>query len=219
MTSAPVAYLVEYLTTFDGRNYDAMFAASNAISPDAFTATDLEAVTKLKVYPSAEFRQWLLSPTGQAETCALLARIPDNVDLSAVPSSGFAALLGSNRTSPVSELWNLLVEQLKAHRPGRAVQVIASKLIAGKRPKLVPITDSYVRAELGIKSWQTVWTCSHAIAITPGIGSLVASLRNRVAAELGSSGGPLPDGVNPAGLSDLRIFDLAVWCFHEHRVR
>jgi hypothetical protein len=198
-----------------------MFAASNATTPNSFTTSDLEAIRNLGVSTTTTFNAWLLSTAGQAATGRLLEAIPATVDLQDVSITNFPILLGSNGASPVSQLWNLLVTELRTNGQGsrQGISVVASKLIAGKRPRLVPITDSYVRSEIGISGWTQAWSCYHTILTDSRIRRLVAKLREDVAAALNASAGPLPSGVNPIGLSDARILDLAAWCFHERRVR
>lgn len=209
----PVIDITLYLNTFTGRDYDRIFAIENAANPNNFTALSLQAIQGLKVNTTVGFQNWLLSPTGQAQTNRLLSQIP-NIDMGTVSPAQFTTLLGSNGASAASQLWNLLLGQLRAFgqpvRMGR--QVTASKLLAGKRPNLIPITDSFVREELGM-SWSTSWSCYWQIMRDPRIPPLCAGVRAALVAN-----GPYPQGVNPAALSDIRILDLAVWCFHQRRL-
>lgn len=209
----PVVDITHYLNNFTGRDYDPIFAAENSTSPNNFTAQSLQAIRCLSVDTTPGFQNWLLSAAGQAQTSALLAQIP-NTDLGLMSLPQFNTNLGSSGASPASQLWNLLLSQLRRFnqpvRMGR--QVTASKLLAGKRPNLVPITDSFVRTELGM-SWNTSWSCYWQIMQDPRIPPLCSALRTALVAN-----GPYPLGVNPAALSDIRILDLAVWCFHRRRL-
>jgi Family of unknown function (DUF6308) len=205
----PVGDLTRYLRCFTGKDYDREFTGDNTASPDLFTATSLEAIKHLSVDTPPRFKSWLLSPSGQKKTGNLLAKIPDT-DLGTLTSEEFNGLLAANKKSPTSKLWHLLREKLiefeQPRRMGR--QVTASKLIHGKRPRLVPITDSFVQKELGM-TWATSWSCSYKIMTDPRIAPLCAAVRTNVMAN-----GPFPSGVNPVALSDVRILDLAAWCFH-----
>ena len=214
VTANPIADVTTYLNGFSGRFYDVQFAISNAASPNSFTQADLTAIRNLSVSTTAAFDAWLLGP-GQAPTSQLLAQIPNGLNLSAVTQNQFLNLLGSNGGSPASQLWNLLVTQLRASgQPARqGIQVVASKLIAGKRPHLVPITDSFVRVEMGISGWAKTWTCFHALMTNPGIQAQLATLGAGLIAN-----GPYAGGVNPASLTELRLLDLALWTFHRRRL-
>ena len=215
VSSSPVSDITKYLTNYKGRNYDVMFATSNLLTPNNFSTSDLTAIRNLSVSTSSAFNAWLLSLAGQAATTGLLIQIP-NTDLALVTKTQFPGMLGGDGASPVSRLWNLLVNQLRANGQSsrQGIQVVASKLIAGKRPRLVPITDSFVREELGIKGWGPVWSCYHTIVSNPAIAPLIAQVRAGVAAN-----GPFDAGVTVSGLSDVRILDLVDWCFHERRLK
>lgn len=212
VVAQPVIDITDYLNSFTGKDYDPKFALDNAASPNNFTAESLEAIKCLSVDTTPNFQKWLLSPDGQKDTGDLLADIP-NLDLGSISDADFKKWLQSNPRSPTSKLWNLLYEKLvqfdQPSRDGR--QVTASKLIHGKRPNLVPITDSFVRTELGM-TWATSWTCSYEIMKDAQVSKLCAELRAALVAH-----GPFPAGVNPDALSDVRILDLATWCFHRRR--
>ena len=213
VVAQPVEDITHYLKNFTGKDYDPMFALENATSPNNFTNVSLEAIKGLKVHATPRFKEWLLSPDGQKSTGELLAEIP-NDDLGSISDDDFKKLLASSNRSPTSKLWNLLYNKLvEFNQPARqGRQVVASKLIHGKRPKLVPITDSFVRIEL-VMNWATSWTCSYKIMKDPSVVALCKEVRDAVVAN-----GPYPAGVDPAGLSDVRILDLAVWCFHRRRL-
>ncbi len=214
VTANPLVAITNYLNGFSGRLYDVQFATSNAASPNNFTQADVMAIRSLSVSTTAAFDAWLLG-SGQAVTSQLLAQIPIGLNLSAVTPNQFPNLLGSNGKSSASQLWNLLVTQLKASgQPSRqGIQVVASKLVAGKRPHLVPITDSFVRAEMGISCWAKTWTCSHTLMTNQVVQGHLTALRASLIAN-----GPYQGGVNPALLSELRLLDLALWTFHRQRL-
>ena len=214
--SSPVTDIANYLNNYRGRNYDVAFSASNLSSPNDFSSNDLLAIKHLSVSTNTLFNDWLLSPAGQLSTGALLSQIPTNLTLESLTSKEFTTFLGGNGASPVSELWNLLVTELRISGQSvrQGIQVVASKLIAGKRPGLVPITDSFVRTELGISGWNNAWTCYHRILRDKQVAVLISSLRTSVA-----SSGPFTSGVNPWQLSNARILDLAAWCFHDRRLK
>ncbi len=107
--------------------------------PNEITARDVVAVSTLSVTVPARVLVWLLSDTGRDAVTKLLEDIPDGVDL----REG-AELIAEN--SALRRLWSLLAsacwpEPTAGNGMGRAK---ISKLLAAKRPCLVPILDSVV---------------------------------------------------------------------------
>lgn len=80
--------------------------------------------------------------------------------------------------------------------------VRASKILASKRPQLVPIRDTYVEVLLGKpKLWWKPWR--DVVSNEP----LVGSVRGLAA------------GVTPADVSDLRLFDVMLWMEADRQAR
>lgn len=102
------------------------------------TVEDLLAVTLLSVdVPGRVALQLLAGPLG-GQVAALLAQVPTDV---ALHERGAGALLAPE--SPARQAWDLLVE------PHGMGWVIAGKVLARKRPHLIPVYDNVVRCALG----------------------------------------------------------------------
>ncbi len=111
----------------------------------------------LSVTVPARAALYLLSGDGIERTEELLADVPTNVDLW---HDGAADAM--RRGGPAWQLWNL-VRTASWPRPFDSVghndvgPTIASKLLAAKRPRLVPIEDTVVRDALGpeVNKWSS----------------------------------------------------------------
>lgn len=164
---------------FDG--WDSL--GTRATDDDRFTADDLVAVTFLgvQVPPKAS---WKLLAGSPDEFNGLLPQIHDE-DLSAVP-------VGTITTDwPAWQLWERL-RQL----PG-VDWVIAGKLLARKRPHLIPVYDRIVKAVTGGDSNYWVPLCKALQADDCALHQRL--LRLRAAAGL------------PSIVTVLRIFDVITW--------
>jgi hypothetical protein len=136
------ACLAEYYTCFTGRWFHALTAGT---SLGCFEAADVVAVEMLSVTVPPNFAVWLLSDQGQNATQLLLGEIT-SAPIDAAPASEFG------RSGPAWTLLRLL-ESSAAQWPAssRANGVgptIAGKLLAAKRPALIPIYDPVVAAAL-----------------------------------------------------------------------
>lgn len=105
---------------------------------DRFTAEDLVAVTLLDVKVPGQGAVIVLGEKN-AELNQLLAEVGPDRDLASE----------SEVMTSDSEVWRLETALRELHGVGR---IIASKLIARKRPRLYPIYDDVVGRELGTKS-------------------------------------------------------------------
>jgi hypothetical protein len=175
-----------YLTDFDGRFFDKL---ADQNYQDDFTAQDLVAVTALSVVVPAAVAEWMLSDDGTAKLHNHLKKImPDAEIADTSHGNNFKSLLGSG--SPAEQLWSLLKSQ-----PGVG-SVVAGKLLAAKRPYLIPIYDSVVSAQLKPrphKFWQDLWDALD----DPGIHSDLEKLKRSVKAA--------------QSLSLLRVLDIISW--------
>lgn len=159
--------------------------------PDRFTAADLYAVTTLSVKVPAGAGIRLL--TELAETShELLREIPDDVDFTDLIDSPqdprFAELLGPQ--SKAVELWRLL-DGLYDVGP-----TTTSKLMARKRPKLIPIWDSEIKNATGLRDSSHQWEQFRELFGTVGLVDRLSLIREKADAE---------------HFSLLRVFDIAVW--------
>ncbi|NHW47135.1 hypothetical protein HAV21_09555 [Paenarthrobacter sp. MSM-2-10-13] len=157
------------------------------------TADDVLAVSFLSVHVTARAAIGLIE-THADEVAELLERIPTDLDLSAVAPHEYAEVLGSQ--SPANQLWRLL-RGSDSYRWGVG-PTTASKIMARKRPRLMPIYDSVVGPLMGLNNSDTQWRTWHA-ALTDGGG-----LPERLTAIREKSGIVLP-------ISRLRTMDVVLW--------
>ena len=163
---------------YTGASFDTL---SDGEHPDRFTASDIVAVSMLSVTVPAKTTLSLLG--GEADE--LLSKIPADASLWTNPE-----LL--DRDGAAWQLWTLVAAH---HDVGRT---IASKLLAAKRPALLPVYDTHVAAalELGASYWG-IW---QEVARHPEVNVLIDSIEKaRSAAGIASI------------VSDLRIIDVVVW--------
>jgi hypothetical protein len=123
------------------------------------------------------------------EAAAFLEQIPASVNLWDEEAAG---LIGKG--GPADGLWRLL------ERQDGAGWVTAGKLLARKRPALIPVYDNVVRCAFG---WpQNIWT----------------ALRNALRQDDGSFRAALDDLRQQVGLpcqvTPLRVLDVAIWMRH-----
>lgn len=185
---AIAAYFVsEGEATFTGSQFEVL---ADSAHPNEITAADIVAVSTLSVDVPARVSRWILCDEGAAEVSALLSRVPDDVD---IWDQRAPALLAKD--GPLWDLWDLLKtaswpERMPANGMG---PTRLSKLLAAKRPRLVPVWDSVVGAVLG--PVDTFWDDMRAALAD-------AELRSKVAR--------LTAGA-PEHVSLLRRIDAVVW--------
>ena len=155
---------------------------------DRFTAEDLVAVQTLSVTVPAPVALDLLEGPLGTQLSELLRGIPSDTDLSDADASAVAD------GSPAYRAWCLLKDQYKIG------WVIAGKLLARKRPRLLPVYDRVVRCALGHPP--SFWT-----DLRTALREDDAALHHRLLGLRQSAG--LPETV-----SALRVADVAVWMAH-----
>ncbi|KIA73920.1 hypothetical protein ANMWB30_11680 [Arthrobacter sp. MWB30] len=147
--------------------------AGGGDSPDvanSLTADDVVAVSFLSVQVPAQAAIGLLE-TSAGKVQGLLEQIPTDLDLASVSSEEYEALLGPN--SPANDLWCLL-RGSESYRWGIG-PTTASKIMARKRPRLIPIFDSVVGPLMGHPKPKGQWKTWHSV-LSDGSG-LPARLR------------------------------------------
>jgi hypothetical protein len=177
--------LRSYLDGFDGRLFERIYESN---SPHRFTSGDLLSVTALSVVVPPSAAVWILGDEGSKATGALLSKINSDAHIEDLTSDEFGIHLG--HASPAWKLWAVLFKQ-----PGIGT-TIAGKLMAAKRPHLIPISDSYVKETLGTDE-RNLWKCLWGILSNDEIRAGVLQLRNEVAAA--------------RELSLLRVVDVIAW--------
>jgi hypothetical protein len=128
-------------TNYTGPHFDRLADAGH---PNEITERDIVAVSMLSVDIPPRVSIWLLSDEGRSEVSARLALVPPNADF-----RWHGHLLDSG--GALHELWDLIgvaswPESATANGMGTTK---TSKVLAAKRPALVPIYDSVIRTLLG----------------------------------------------------------------------
>lgn len=152
---------------------------------DEITAEDLVAVSMLSVDIMGESALELLLHR-RNRLRELLRRVPTDVALFAIPSDALG---------PQWSVRPLYAELLTVRGIG---ETAASKLLARKRPHLVPVFDSVIEAELSLVRRQLWVPLHHWLTVDRGRNaSLLEAIRS--AAGLGED------------ISLLRVFDVLTW--------
>jgi hypothetical protein len=181
-----IASLNAYLNTtdFTGRAFEQLLDSDH---PDTITSRDIVAVSMLGVNVPAEVTLWLLGD-GRDEVASLLAEIQSNWKI-------WTKRADLSPDSNAQQLRRLL------SRRGMG-RTIKSKLMAGKRPHLIPIYDSKVGKALGIGPHDDDWNLwRNAFTSLMPDGHL---LRDRLA-EIRTAAGA------SQRISLLRTIDIIVW--------
>jgi hypothetical protein len=186
-----LASTVAALRTYFGPNHHYTGAAFDDLiaesPPDEYTCADIVAVSMLSVTVPARASLALLG--GAAND--LLESIPSNATVWSNPE-----LL--DRGSDAWTLWNLVNSYNDIGRTK------TSKILAAKRPGLVPVYDQYVAAALGFgKNYWAFWQDVASEATHVGGGDLPV-LVDRARSDAGV----------PEHVSALRIIDAVVWMRH-----
>jgi hypothetical protein len=173
---------------YTGRRFES-FAGGGDLPAvrDVFTPEDLLAVQALSVVVPSEVVFGLLGGELGRQVAALLARVPVDVEL----GTGDARKLVQG---PVLEAWQLLKDQ------SGIGYVTAGKLIARKRPHLIPVYDEVIRCQFG--GPQQVWVRLHdRLREDDGqLRAMLAALRTRAP-------------ISPR-ISLLRVLDVVLWMRH-----
>ena len=156
------------------------------------TAEDLLAVSMLSVRVIRYYALDVLVHRGR-EVSALLAQIPVDVKLG---DDGADELIAQD--GPARKLWQLLHDIKPQLHRNRLGPVAAGKLLARKRPHLIPVCDSYVERVLGRTRTHGTWWADLRCQLTED-AALVSEL-GAVRARAGAG-----------HLSLLRTLDIMCW--------
>ncbi len=134
--------LATYDASYTGRWFDVLADRAN---PNEITEKDLVAVTMLSVQVAPGAAAWILG-RGRREISELLEQVPIDLPIWRADEADL------RDGSPADQLWHRLQsgcwpEDDDANRIGG---VIAGKLLAAKRPHLIPVYDRKVREYLGV---------------------------------------------------------------------
>lgn len=159
------------------------------------TADDLVAVSLLSVKVPGQAAFGILK-TRADDISKLLIDIPENIDLADLEADRVEEVLGDN--SSAGKLWRLL--RASESSPWGIGPTTASKIMARKRPRLIPIYDSVVRPLMGLKDSRGHWvTCHAALTDGPDLPMRLREIRD-------CSGISEP-------ISDLRTMDIVLWMY------
>lgn len=139
--------------TFTGSHFESFAGAPNPVNE--VTAADLLAVQTLAVTVSSRAALGILETYAQ-RISELLSDINPTLKLEEVRDEGdFEAVLGKN--SSAQALWDLLRRNNPEAKRWNLGATTASKIMARKRPHLIPIDDSVVTRVIGrgtASSWR-----------------------------------------------------------------
>lgn len=181
---------------FTGSRFDDFLPEENP--RDRFTAADLLATGLLSVHvPADGIVQMLANEERAQELNSLLAKLPEDVDLVDLSDRAFAKLL-DDPESPGHKLWVMLRHKDTKKLLGIG-PTLTSKLLARKRPRLIPIWDSKIGTQLGLEDSGGHWQTMREL-LTQDNGELVDRLTT-IRRASGQEG----------RISLLRTFDVAVW--------
>ena len=160
-----------------------------AATRDWIEALEPDRQLNVSDYPSA-----VRIPIDAQRVTAALARIPNNVDLADVPEDEAPEIIRNA---------NLLWREVRRANLG---QTMVSKLLARKRPRLLPIIDNLVVYQLRYKRgnvnfYESMWKVMSDKELA--LSAHLAAVRNTAYEDSGD------DRIR--GLSDLRVFDIVVW--------
>lgn len=191
---AGIAYLREYYVTkkFTGSYFESLGARSGF--DDSITGADLYALSTLDIKVPVRAGISILEEESTTFNGPLKA-IPKELTIGSLSESEFEQHLGAE--SKALELWNRLRRNGLDEDKWGVGPTTASKIMARKRPHLIPIEDSIVNQviELGRgDSWRLWWEAFQAE------GDYLEERATKLRAEIGR-----PE------LSTLRVFDVMLW--------
>lgn len=197
---AAVAHIKKYFEVqsndrplYTGSQFESFAGGGEANEPNRITATDLLAVSMLSVHVPGQAALGTLGALGD-EIESLLVQVPVGLTLEDLSDHGFKRILDVG--SPADKIWKLLRQHEATWGVG---QTTASKIMARKRPHLVPIYDSVVKAQLGMRDsggqWVSWWK------------AFQGEDGRRFAAELEA----IRAASGQTHLSLLRVIDIVLW--------
>jgi hypothetical protein len=179
-----------YFTDYTGSWFERLAATEQ---PHRFTEKDFVAVGTLGVEVPPSTAIWLLGG-GAAPATALLEQIDTTLTL-------WDDAADLTPEGPAWQLWDLVrTNGWPSHRGGMG-RTTTSKLLAAKRPHLIPIQDSVVTALLfgggRYRGYWAAWRDRLTAGDGPAVIEAATSIRDEVPAA--------------AHLSVLRILDIVLW--------
>jgi hypothetical protein len=187
-----VAALRKYFSSYTGSRFEVL---ADHDSPNEFTARDFVAVSTLSVNVPSAAVIWLLED-GLEQVRELLAKIPGDVRIWDDDAD----------LSPDGAAWQLWA-LVRRHRwpegkvPASGIgPTKASKLLAAKRPHLVPVYDAYVAGALLDDPSDDYWSVWQE-RLRGDSGRALRDACDELKSEAGV----------PHSVSVLRVLDVAIW--------
>jgi len=170
------------------------FNSLGANDRDRITASDILAVQCLSVTIPIHVTLDLLEGVLGASVADLLADVPDDVDL-----GSHAATVHVVPGASADQAWHLLDAETGVG------WVTAGKLLARKRPRLLPVYDTIVRCALGKPAPGAVWSAYHRLLQSPDIIERLDGLHRQAGL--------------PPEVPRLRVLDVVLWMRHRRAHR
>lgn len=184
-----IGHLKTYFAGYTGRHFDT-FAGGGARPEVAnqITAEDLVTLPMLSVGFTGNAAVQILQ-THAPRITELLTEIPTNIDMWDDKATASLA-----RTGPAWQLWALLysVEDFGSTK--------TSKLMARKRPRLVPVHDGVIKTALKVSRFKDSWEVWRTQLLTPDIRARLERWQHEA-------------DLDPQ-LSLLRVLDVVMWMEH-----
>lgn len=178
---------------YTGSRFETFAGGGDVVEPNRITAADLIAVSMLSVHVPGQAALGIIEEL-DSRIEALLTPLAVELRLENLTAEQFSGLLDYG--SPADGIWELLRQKAALWGIG---QTTASKILARKRPHLVPIYDSVVADQVGMSDsggqWQSWWD-----AFQGEEGRRFAERLESIRADSGQ-----------LHLSLLRVIDIVLW--------
>ncbi|MGO2619510.1 MAG: DUF6308 family protein [Glutamicibacter ardleyensis] len=180
---------------YTGSRFETFVGAGDTHEPDKITAEDLLAVSLLSVHVPGQAALGILGSCAK-ELEEQLKLIPVDLRFEELTDVEFRQYL--DKDSPAEKLWKILRQEGDRWGVG---QTTTSKILARKRPHLIPIYDSVIAGKTGMTGSGTQWSkWQDAFHGPHGRGAELVAKLTRIR--------------NLAGqphLSLLRVLDIVLW--------
>lgn len=180
---------------YTGSQFDKFDGGGDANDPDRITAEDLIAVSMLSVHVLGQAALGILGSCAK-ELGKELQLLPPDLRFEKLTDAEFREYLGEG--SPADLLWKILRQEDNRWGVG---PTMTSKILARKRPHLIPIYDSVIARKIGMNGSGAQWDRWHsAFHGDQGRGNELVSKLERIRDSSGQS-----------HLSLLRVMDIVLW--------
>ena len=177
-------------SVFTGASFELI--GQDDTAPFEITAADLVALSTLSVPVGSYAAIELMSREFRADATRLLKLIPVGA---AIDDADAMKHLAENGASPAAQLWS----RISAVYGMGAVST--SKLLARKRPALIPVYDNVIDTQLNLSGVAAMWSRFHEWVNRQQDGSTLIDYARQLAVR-----GSLPAYVTP-----LRVIDVVLW--------